>query len=309
VTDSDERDEAPPIVFEISREEEGSRLDKLVLEHVEWLGRRGAADLFARGNVLVGRRPAKKGERAVAGDRITVIAGEGTVRPEPNAPLQVVLETEAVVIVHKPAGQPTVPLDVEERGTLAAALVARFPEMQTVGYRAREPGVIHRLDTQTSGLVVAARSAPVFERLRAALSAGAIEKRYLAIVRAAGLPESRIVESALGPDPADPRRVVVLAPGAGRLRTTRVRTIRVAGDWALVEAEVAHAYRHQVRAHLASMGHPIAGDALYGGPRADALGGRHALHASYAAWAGDDVVRGFEATDPLPPDLAALMGD
>ena len=207
---------------------------------------------------------------------------------------------------------PTAPLDTRERGSLCGALLGRYPEMAGVGYRDREPGIVHRLDTQTSGLVVAARSADAFARLTRALEVGQLQKRYLAVVLAAGLPESGEISRALAPDPAHPERVRVLASsdqkGYARHKITRFRVQRVGAGRALVELEVGSAFRHQIRAHLASIGHPITGDAVYGGESVPELGARHALHASQISWPGDTRIRGFDVSEPLPPALAGLLG-
>jgi 23S rRNA pseudouridine1911/1915/1917 synthase len=313
------------VSFSVESADAGERIDKLVARRVEHGGRRKLAELFERGAVRVGGRVAKKGSVAREGDAITVRLAP-SIGAEPDAPLRVLLETPDVVIVDKPAGQPAVPARDGDSGTLASALLGHYPEMGRVGYRAREPGLLHRLDTGTSGLLVAARSAAAFATLRKALSAGHVEKRYLAVVAASGLPEDGVVDAPLAPDPDDGRRVVIVtgtpgphhdAPDGARAtpkikaappaaRVTRFRRLRVAGPWALVEIDARHAYRHQVRVHLASIGHPIAGDALYGGPIAALTGKRHALHASYVAWSGDDVVPAFAVESPLPDDLAAL---
>ena len=311
VSGSAEQDGGATLSFDVEGGDAGQRLDKLVARHVKSGGRRKVAELFERGAVRVGGRVAKKGAVAQEGDAVTVRLAPA-ILPEPGAPLDVRLETKDVVIVDKLAGQPTVPARDGDTGTLASALLARYPEMAGVGYREREPGLLHRLDTQTSGLLVAARSATAFATLRKALSEGRIEKRYLAVVLAAGLPEHGVIEARLAPDPHDGRRVVVVdaardgSDDAPALRTTRFRTLRVSPPWALLEVEARHAYRHQVRVHLASIGHPIAGDALYGGPRAELPGERHALHASYVAWSGDDDVPAFAVDCPLPADLTAL---
>ncbi|HVW24217.1 MAG TPA: RluA family pseudouridine synthase [Polyangiaceae bacterium] len=331
-TDDESRDDASnTIAFRVTRDEAGRRVDKLVAEHGKSGGRRKVAELFERGAVRVGGHVVKKGAVAREGDSVSVHLSDA-IRPEPDAPLVVRLETRDVVVVDKPASQPTAPARDGDVGTLAGALLGRYPEMASVGYRAREPGLLHRLDTETSGLVIAARSPEAFASLRAALSEGRIGKRYLAVVRAADLPESGVVETPLEPDPDDGRRVAVpagfvrgalgaprdaraaprapqktKADEAPRTRITRFRTVHVAHDWALVEVEAPRAYRHQVRVHLAFIGHPIAGDALYGGPKAPLAGQRHALHASYVAWTGDDVVPAFAVESPLPDDLAALV--
>jgi 23S rRNA pseudouridine1911/1915/1917 synthase len=296
------------LAFHVLPDEAGERLDKVVAGHLAHLGRRAVADLFRRGGVSIARRAAKKGDRAREGQRVDV-ALEATepIRGEPDAPLDVRLETTDVVVVRKPAGQPTVPLHPGESGTLAHALLGRYPELAEIGHRAREPGLIHRLDTQTSGLLVAARHAKAFEHLIAMLFAGRFDKRYLAIVEAAGLGSDGVVERALEPDPRASRKVVVLPAGTPDPRRTEWKTLREGPRFSLIEVRVGRAYRHQVRAHLAFAGHPIVGDALYGGTPVPSLGARHALHATYVAWAGDDRVPAFAVTDELPADLALLV--
>jgi 23S rRNA pseudouridine1911/1915/1917 synthase len=301
------------LTFTVSASEAGQRVDKVVVARAD-LGRRRVSDLFARGQVVVAGRRVPKGEPAAEGDEIVVtIESDERPPPEPDAPLCVRLESPQLVVVAKPAGQPSAPLR-GEHGTLAGALLGRYPEMADVGHSPREPGLLHRLDTHTSGLVVAARSATAFTHLHQALREGAITKRYLAIVSSEGLDEAGVIDAALTPDRKNPRRVLVAdtraeKTGKNRARpaVTRWRVVERAGGFALLEVTVSRALRHQIRAHLAFIGHPIAGDAVYQGPAATALGDRHALHASYVAWAGDDTIRGFALDEPLPPDMASLM--
>jgi 23S rRNA pseudouridine1911/1915/1917 synthase len=118
-----------------------------------------------------------------------------------------------------------------------------------------------------------------------------------------------LIDDPLAPHPRDPRRVVVAREGSRHAKAAKTpwRRTEVSGGWGLVTVDVGHAYRHQIRAHLASIGHPIAGDTLYGGESVPGLGDRHALHASYVAWAGDEVVPGFAVEAPLPEELRALL--
>jgi len=300
------------IELEALKADESSRLDRFLTRHVAGIGRHKAAELCESGRVRVDGRRAKKSTLLSAGAKITVELDEPeSLAPEPELPLDLRLERAQLVVVNKPAGMPTAPLATSERGTLCGALLARYPEMQGVGHRAREPGIVHRLDTQTSGLVLAARSEQAFTLLNQALEREQLEKRYLAVVSAAGLAESGEISRALAPDPAHPERVRVLGEaelsGYARHKITRYRLKRVAGDRALLELVVGSAFRHQIRAHLAAIGHPIAGDAVYGGEALPALGARHALHASQLSWAGTTSVPGFTVYQPLPPDLAALL--
>lgn len=303
------------LTFTVSASDAGQRLDKLVVARSE-LGRRRVAELFKHGQIVVGGRRVPKGEPAREGDEIVVsLDADDRPAPEPEARLTVRLETPHLVIVAKPAGQPSAPLR-GEGGTLAGALLGHYPEMEGVGHSPREPGLLHRLDTQTSGLIVAARSENAFQRLHAALREGAMTKRYLAIVAAEGLGESGTIDAPIAPDRKNPKRVLVADVGANktgknraRPAVTRWKLLRRSGELALVEVTVSRALRHQIRAHLASIGHPIAGDVIYGGPPAPELGERHALHASYIAWAGDDTIAGFALEEALPGEMASLIPD
>lgn len=296
----------------VEAEDAGERLDKVLVRRFPGLGRRGAASLVERGRVLVDGRRAAKSRRVALGESITVeIDAEGSPPAEPEAPLVIRLERPDLVIADKPAGQATAPLLATERGTLAGALLGRYPEMAAIGYRPREPGILHRLDTRTSGLVLAARSAPVFETLRAALLTERLEKRYLAVIEGDEIIEAGVIERALMPHPSGSGRVLVAPPGesapGARLCRSSFRVLERRGRRALCEVRACRAYRHQVRVHLASSGWPIVGDADYGGAPSDHLIDRHALHASHVAWAGDDRVPAFAVDSPLPDALAACL--
>jgi 23S rRNA pseudouridine1911/1915/1917 synthase len=309
---SNREPENADLSFVVAPDEVGLRIDQLVVRHTGTLGRRGVAELFRRGAVRSDGCVAKKGDRAEAGRRVSVVRGDtASIQSEPEAALDVRLERPDLVVVRKPAGQPTAPIRLGETGTLAGALLGRYPELLGIGHQSREPGLLHRLDTQTSGLLVAARSASVFEHLWRALSEGRMNKTYLAIVEHRDLAESGVVEAALEPDPGDPRRVRVATSREprGRPSISEWRRLQTTERFALVEVTASHAYRHQVRVHLASIGHPIAGDALYGGPAVAELGTRHALHASRVSWAGNGDVPAFDVEDSLPDDLAALVRD
>jgi 23S rRNA pseudouridine1911/1915/1917 synthase len=263
--------------------------------------------------VHVGGKPARKSRRLESGEVVSILGEWGQAPlPEPGAPLDVRLERADLVIVNKPAGQPSVPLGGGDSGSLAGALLGRYPEMAGIGYRSREPGLVHRLDTRTSGLLVAARSQLAFDVLALALRAHRLDKRYLAIVEAAELPESGVIDRPLMSHPSGSGRVIVAPPEAvaSGIRSCRseFRTLERRGRFALVEVEASRAYRHQVRVHLASCGWPIAGDIEYGGRASDALASRHALHASHVAWAGDERVPGFAVDSALPEDLLAFFG-
>ncbi len=288
----------------------GHRADEAVLRSFPGFSRKEVKELFEAGRVRGSGRRLRKGDRVETGTELVVEAPAVAIAPDASIPLTVLFESDDFVIVDKPAGLPPAPLVRTETRSLAAALLARYPEMLGVGFREREPGLVHRLDNETSGVVLAARSAAAFQAARALFESSLIEKRYLAVV-ADGLPEQGEVETLLGPDTAEPRRVRVYdqAPdGYAKRAYTRYRVLERGTRFTLVELSVERAFRHQIRVHLAHLGYPIAGDALYGGPVVPELGARHALHGSYIAWAGDARRAGFGAEAGLPAELRALLG-
>jgi 23S rRNA pseudouridine1911/1915/1917 synthase len=293
-----------PLVVEASAE--GGRLDVYIRDHVEGLGRAALRRMIESGLVRVDGKRASAAQRVRAGQRIELNAPATTAAvPDAEAPLALVYEDDALVIADKPAGMPTHPLAPGERGTLASALLARFPEMAGLGYSPREPGIVHRLDTDTSGLVLAARTRAAFEALRAQLDAGTIDKRYLALCR--GLPGAPAVHEAHLI--AQGKRVLVQLE-APSLRaqpiTTEILSAQPHGAFALLELRVCRARRHQIRAHLAVLGHPIASDALYGGPMLPGLG-RHFLHASALRLSHPVTGAELYAKAELPADLQEAL--
>jgi 23S rRNA pseudouridine1911/1915/1917 synthase len=302
---------AEKVSFCITPAEVGERVDKLVARKLQ-LGRRPTSELFAGGEVRVDGRRVRKGFVVSAGQSVvaeSVCANEAT--PEPGAPLNVRFVNDDVVVVDKPAGQPSAVVRAGDTGTLASALLGRYPEMADVGYSAREPGLVHRLDTGTSGLLVAARTQAAFVLLRDGLKRGALEKHYLAIVQARPLPKRGTLASWLATDSRNRQRVVVAHTPDGlrgaQHRATHWQVLGSSGAWQLLRLRAKSAYRHQIRAHLAAMGIPIAGDVLYGGHVDPRLGHRHALHASYIAWAGEGTVGAFAVHAGLPRDMLRLL--
>jgi 23S rRNA pseudouridine1911/1915/1917 synthase len=303
-------DDAETLRVVLAEEWSGRRADEAVLRSFPVFSRKEVKELFDAGRVRGSGRRLRKGDRVERGMELSVEAPSAPIAPDASLPLTVLFESEDFVIVDKPAGLPTAPLVRTENRSLAAALLARYPEMQGIGFREREPGLVHRLDNETSGVVLAARSQAAFQAARALLESSLLEKRYLAVV-AADAPEAGALETWLGPDPSDPRRVRVYAePGEGyaKLSRTSYQVRRRGSRFALLELSVERAFRHQIRAHLAHLGYPIAGDAVYGGAVVPELRERHALHASYIAWAGDAARPGFRAEAGLPAELAALLG-
>ena len=297
-------DEPRSLSFVVSGGEAGQRIDRVLVTRASGWGRRRAARLFESGGVTIDGRPARKGDVVRAGQQVVARLAERPA-PAPAASLETCLVTRDVVIVDKPWGMPSAPLPTSSAADVATTLVARFPEMANVGYGPREPGLVHRLDTFTSGLLLAARSMEAFSTLRRALGQGRLRKRYLCVVEAHGLAEAASIDQPLKPHPKNKQKVVV--DPNGRISKTSYRIAERHGWLVLLEVRAGAAYRHQVRVHLASIGHPLIGDRLYGGASTPLLAaGRHALHASYLA-CKEPGVDPFEVRAPLPEDMRRLL--
>ena len=300
--------------FAVDEQMQGQRLDKLVIERLGGtIGRGAARALFESGAVRVDGRRVAKGRLARLGEHVSVaFADEGPpVVPEPDMALDVRLERADLVVVCKPAGMPTAPLRGGETGTIANALIGRYPDMVSVGSSEREPGLLHRLDSGTSGLIVAARTTQAFAVLAEALRQGQLCKKYWLICQAADLAASGVIELPLCSHPKDSRRVMACVHPrdverySPRPASTAYRVIEQVGSMAWVEAVAARAARHQLRVHFAAIGHPLIGDGLYGGDTTELQ--RQALHAYYVSFKGTADVAGFEVETTLPDDLQRLL--
>jgi 23S rRNA pseudouridine1911/1915/1917 synthase len=281
------------------------RLDALVRRSLPGLSRRLVARLIADGAVRVDGRRAGKGTLLRPGAMVTLPDVGAGPAPEPALEVPVVHEDESIVALDKPGGMRGHALDPRERGTVAAFLLARYPEVAAIG-TPLAPGLVHRLDTGTSGLQLVARTAAAFAALRGALRTGRVEKRYLAVVT--GEPATGRIELPLAHDPADRRRMIPARPGLRAwLAATDVRVLSAAAGGTLVEAVIRTGVTHQVRAHLASRGTPVIGDPLYGGPPGPLAPGRHALHAARLSFPHPADRRTLVLESALPADLVAAF--
>ncbi|MBI5544131.1 MAG: RluA family pseudouridine synthase [Deltaproteobacteria bacterium] len=301
------------IVYRVPADAAPARLDRYLAD-VLGLSRRRVTEAFEAGAVRVDGKRARKGDKVLPGSEIVAEASSGAaaaVVPQPELALSVLVEDPAVLVLDKPAGMPAHPLEESEKGTLGNALIARFPECATASDDPRECGLAHRLDVETSGAMVAARSPEAWKALRAAFSKRIVEKRYLALV--GGAPgEGGEIDIPIAHHPRNPRKMVACAlpEDAERLKArpavTRYKVLERLGDYALVEAEIPTGVMHQIRIHLAAVGAPVAGDTLYGGPAAEGLT-RQFLHAARLAFPHPVDGRRVEAQAPLPPELEAVL--
>jgi 23S rRNA pseudouridine1911/1915/1917 synthase len=275
----------------------GTRLDLYVGGKLG-LSRARLKALFDEGAVKVNGRAAKKGQAVLAGQTVAVevVSGDPRPVPEPQAPLVLLHQSADYVFANKPAGWPSHPLQPGETGTLANALVARFPECVDAGLDPREGGLCHRLDGPTSGVIVAARSREAWRRAREAFTGREVDKRYWAVVSGPLADEGEIDlplrHSARHSDRVEP---AADGPDGAREALTTFRVLSRKGQYTLVEARIHTGVLHQVRAHLAGIGAPLVGDSQYGGEILEGLP-RHLLHARTLQLPGEP------AAHALPPD-------
>jgi len=276
------------------------RLDRWLRRELPGLSRRLVRALIDDGSVRLEGRRVGKGALVHAGMRVTLPMSVA-LAPNPAMPLTILYEDPWLVAVDKPGGLPSHPLDPREHATVANALLARFPETAALA-----GGLTHRLDAGTSGVLLAARSAETWATMRAAFHARAVGKRYLALV--AGIaPRDATVDLPLSHAPADRRRMIVARPGLRSwAAVSTIHRLATDGVTSLVSIAMETGVTHQIRVHLAHLGHPILGDALYGNPTGALAPGRHALHATELALPALDGRAPLTIRSPLAPDLERL---
>jgi 23S rRNA pseudouridine1911/1915/1917 synthase len=297
-----------PIELRVGAAEAEMRLEKFVCLRIPGISRGSVRRLLERGQVLVEGKRRPKGFCVAAGQQVLVASAARDERPAPQSELElhVVAEGPDLLVLNKPAGMPCHPLVPGETDTVANAIAARFPECVEASAQARECGLVHRLDWSTSGLLLAARNPNTYGRLRGMFSSGKVLKRYLAVV-AGRVQGPGTVRSFLRTMPGDRTRMQVVAPdvlnkGGREAETDYAPLERLEGELTLVKVSCRTGKRHQVRAHLAHVGHPLLGDERYGGPPHPGLEGAF-LHASRIELLPSHVT--YEA--PLPRQRLELL--
>ncbi|MBI4241912.1 MAG: RluA family pseudouridine synthase [Candidatus Rokubacteria bacterium] len=250
--------------FRVRPEEAGLRLDRWLTARLPDLSRTRLQVLVHTGQVTVGGQPRKAAYRLRAAERVSVELG--TPEPEvlaPEAiPLTIVFEDAHLLVVDKPAGMVVHPGAGHRSGTLAGALLAHAPEVAGVGGPGR-PGIVHRLDKGTSGLLVVAKRAHAYQGLVRQFAARSVSRRYLAVVHGELRRSEGVIDVPIGRHPHDRVRMAVLPPGRGKAALTEFLVLERFSGFTCLEARLKTGRTHQLRVHLASLGHPVVGDETY----------------------------------------------
>lgn len=319
--------EADSLTFTVADEDAGTRLDAYLAARVAHASRSRLKELIDDGEVLVAGQPAKPSHKLRAGD---IIELEQPAPPVSNfapedIPLDVVFEDDLIIVVNKPAGLVVHPAAGVPGGTLANALAYRLrpdgdpsnPQLPTSNPDSVRPGIVHRLDRDTSGLIVAAKTAEAHENLSEQFRAREVFKSYVALVHGATGEEKGRIEEPIGRDPQNRTRMaVVRRSGRHALSLWKVR--RRFTRFTQLDVEIKTGRTHQIRVHLAWLKHPVVGDKTYGEGRdkqikdarvrsAVAKLDRQFLHAARLGFRHPQTGEYLKFSAPLPPELAAVL--
>lgn len=309
--------------------ETGERLD-LAAARLIGVSRSEAQRLIEGGHIVVDGRPSRASVRLSSGQMVSVTMPDLTpsrLEAEP-IPLDVVFEDDDLLVINKPRGLVVHPAPGHSSGTLVNAVLAHADDLSGIGGEER-PGIVHRLDKDTSGLLVVAKSAPAYAGLQAQLAQRTMSRIYTAVVW--GNPSHTIirVEAPIGRHPVDRKRMAVVNDGrrTSREAITELRLVEAIGPWSVLEARLQTGRTHQIRVHCQYIGHPVVGDPAYGGirqvPHERAPGALRrqvegfianmagqALHAGELAFRHPIIGEEMRFAAPLPPvliDLLALL--
>lgn len=293
----------------------GQRLDRVL---ATWLAisRTRAQALIDAGRVTVDGRPAKASLLLEADMRIAIAPAQRALAETPSprsqpvappaTPLTIIYEDAHILVVDKPAGVVVHPSPGHADGTLVDALRAHVPNLDT-GDDPTRPGIVHRLDKDTSGLLVIAKDPASHTSLAHQMKERQTIKRYLALVEGSVSTPEGVVEAPIGRDPRHRQRMAIVRTGAGgREARTRFRVLQMARGRTLLEIQLETGRTHQIRVHLAAVNHPVVGDPVYGRPQPP-LPPRQFLHAAHLEFAHPITGEWMTFDAPLPPDLATFL--
>jgi 23S rRNA pseudouridine1911/1915/1917 synthase len=286
--------------FEVNPSEAGERLDRLAARRLD-TSRSIVQRIIQEGSLRVDGEVAGSSYRVRGGERVEVRMPERDLTPE-EIPVPVVFEDVFLLVVDKPAGLVVHPGAGNPSGTLVNALLDRGI---SGGEDPDRPGIVHRLDRDTSGLMVVAKGEPAYSKLVEMMAGRRVRRGYRAVVVGEGLPETGTVDSPVGRDPDNP---TLMAAGVGRPAVTHFEVLREAGGHAMLRVRLETGRTHQIRVHLAAIGHPVYADPLYG----RAVPGRRLwLHAEQLSFEHPVTGKDLDIESSIPEDLqqsAARLG-
>jgi 23S rRNA pseudouridine1911/1915/1917 synthase len=289
--------------FHLKVEESGLRLDKYVSQACPELSRTQAQKLIEDGNIAVNGKAAKSSLKLQAGDAVDILIPPptpSTLTPE-SIPLKVLYEDRDLMVVDKPPGLTVHPAPGHYTHTLVNAILAHLPDIQA-GETSR-PGIVHRLDKDTSGLILIAKNPASHMKLADQFKNRSVLKVYLALVKGRLAPELGIIEAKIGRDPRSRQRMAVVT--RGREARTQYQVIRYIDNCSLLEIRPKTGRTHQIRVHLAAIGFPVVGDTTYGA-KSDYVS-RQFLHAFKLGFKLPSTGKYREYESALPPDLAEAL--
>jgi 23S rRNA pseudouridine1911/1915/1917 synthase len=293
-------------VYNFIADKPGERLDKYVCQQHPELSRSHVQKLIAEGYITVNDQKGKPGLRLSKGDRLKlVIPPAPPSRLVPEAmPLNILYEDADLLVVDKPAGLTVHPAPGHPSHTLVNAILSHFPHLADIGDSLR-PGVVHRLDKDTSGVMLVAKNSAAQADLAQQFKSHSVTKAYLVLVKGKLTPENGVIEAAIGRDPRNRKRMAVVA--GGREARTEYRVIKYIGDYTLLEVRTETGRTHQIRVHLAAIGYPVVGDKVYG-VKSPVLS-RQFMHACRLGFKLPSSGEYVEFKSELPPDLTQALGD
>jgi len=279
----------------------GARLDQFLAGAVPGLSRARIQDLIKTGHVTLNGASAKASARLRTGDAITL--NEPPPTPVDTVAeeiaLDVLFEDDDLVVINKPAGLVVHPAAGNWSGTLVNALLHHCPALSGIGGEQR-PGIVHRLDKETSGCLVAAKNDMAHQALARQFAGREVTKIYLALAAGKFARKSGVIEAAIGRHPMQRKKMTVVASGRGRAATTGYRVLRELPVGTLVECTLHTGRTHQIRVHLKHLGHPVLGDEVYGKRAGFA---RQMLHAWRLGFVHPRTGERVNFESPIPPDF------
>ncbi len=287
------------------------RLDKFLAAALPQHSRARLQALIKAGQVQVAGQPVSKSSYPLEGGemvQVRVPAAQPTELIAEHIPLDIIYEDKQVIIVNKPAGLVVHPAAGHSAGTLVHAVLGHAPEIEGVGGELR-PGLVHRLDKDTSGLIMLAKNERAQRSLQKQFQERSVSKTYIALTDGQPRSPSGRIEAPIGRDPQQRKRMAVMRPGKGREAVSEYRTLETFAEHSLLEVDLLTGRTHQIRVHLAFIGCPVAGDRVYGRRKASLPLGRHFLHAArlQIKLPGKRTPQQFEA--PLPEELQSVLDD